>query len=303
VNPVPANVLPTVALDKEKGGAAIFVDVPRKLRKTKGILVNTFAELESYTIKCLSEDDTIPPIYAVGPLLNLKVENSNDQNDLVQYESIMTWLDGQPQASVVFLCFGSMGTFEAEQVMEIASALELSGHRFLWSVRKPPAKGKVESPSEYENLNDVLPEGFLDRTKEIGKVIGWAPQIAVLSHPAVGGFVSHCGWNSIMESLWFGVPMATWPLYAEQQINAFEMLKEFGLSVEISLDYKRESPEILSAEKIERGIKQLMDANESREIRKKVKAIQEECQRTVVDGGSSHAAVGRFIKKVLGSSS
>ena len=73
--------------------------------------------------------------------------------------------------------------------------------------------------TDYANLEEVLPEGFLDRTMSIGKVIGWAQQVAVLTHSAIGGFVSHCGWNSILESIWYGVPVATWPLYAEQQLN------------------------------------------------------------------------------------
>nr|BAF75900.1 glucosyltransferase [Cyclamen persicum] len=303
MNLVPTKVIPYTAFDKDKGGAALFIDIPRKLRKTKGILANTFAELESYTIKHLAEDDKVPPIYTIGPVLNLKAKTSNYQNELVQYEEIMGWLDRQPSTSVVFLCFGSMGTFEAEQVVEIATALEHSGHRFLWSLRRPPTEGKIESPSDRENLNDVLPEGFLDRTKVIGKVIGWAPQIAVLSHPAVVGFVSHCGWNSIMESLWFGVPIATWPLYGEQQINAFEMVKELQLAVEISLDYKRENHATLTAEEIGRGIKQVMDGNESMEIKKKVKAMREKSRSAVEEGGSSYAAVGRFIEEVVNRSS
>lgn len=300
VNPVPVKVLPSVAFDKEKGGAAVFVDVPRKLRKTKGILVNTFMGLESHVIQCLCEDDTVPPIYAVGPVLNLKSESNND---LAQYKEIMTWLDSQPPASVVFLCFGSMGTFEPEQIVEIATALEQSGHRFLWSLRKSPPNDKVVFPSEYENFNEVLPEGFMDRTKDIGKIIGWAPQIAVLSHPSVGGFVSHCGWNSTIESLWFGVPLATWPLYAEQQINAFEMVKEFGVAVEISLDYNKLNPVKLTSEEIEKGIKRLMDANESKEIRTKVKSIKEESQKALLDGGSSYAAIGGFIEDVFNNTS
>ncbi|KAL0444559.1 UNVERIFIED_CONTAM: UDP-glycosyltransferase 71E1 [Sesamum latifolium] len=97
----------------------------------------------------------------------------------------MGWLDRQPDSSVVFLCFGTHGCLEGDQVKEIAVALENSGHRFLWSLRKPPPKEKVAFPGEYENSEEVLPEGFLERTAEIGKVIGWAPQMAVLSHPAV----------------------------------------------------------------------------------------------------------------------
>ena len=74
----------------------------------------------------------------------------------------------------------------------------------------------------------------------MGKVIGWAPQVAVLGHEAVGGFVSHCGWTALLESLWGGVPVATWPMYAEQQMNAFEMVRELGLAVEIKIDYAKD---------------------------------------------------------------
>nr|GMC97909.1 anthocyanidin 3-O-glucosyltransferase 2-like [Ipomoea batatas] len=106
---------------------------------------------------------------------------------------------------VVFLCFGSVATFPESQLKEIAYALESSGQRFLWTLRKPPGPGSIIA-TEYSNLEEVLPEGFLERAKNIGKIIGWAPQTAVLAHPAVGGFVSHCGWNSALESIWFGVP-------------------------------------------------------------------------------------------------
>lgn len=126
----------------------------------------------------------------------------------------------------LFLYFGSMGCFSGDQLKEIASALEHSGCRFLWSLRRPPPKGKFEPPTNYENLEEVLPQGFLQRTSEVGKIIGWAPQMAILSHPAVGGFVLHCGWNSTLESIWFGVPMAGWPLFAEQQVNTFQVVED-----------------------------------------------------------------------------
>jgi hypothetical protein len=85
----------------------------------------------------------------------------------------------------MFLRFGSWGSFKENQVKEIAFALERSGHRFLWSLRKPSQNGKMKSPSEYENFQSILPQGFLDRTAKIGKVIGWAPQVEILSHSAV----------------------------------------------------------------------------------------------------------------------
>ncbi|XVF71102.1 hypothetical protein PTKIN_Ptkin12aG0008200 [Pterospermum kingtungense] len=178
----------------------------------------------------------------------------------------MEWLDKQPPSSVVFLCFGSNGSFGVDQVKEIARALEQGGHRFLWSLRRAPdaTNGTTASPIDYDNVEEVLPEGFLDRTAEIGKIIGWAPQVTILGHPSIGGFVSHCGWNSTLESIWFGVPIATWPLFAEQQMNAFELVTELELAVEIKMDYKRErlgneEIEIVKAEKIERGIRCLME--------------------------------------------
>ncbi|KAJ0594815.1 putative anthocyanidin 3-O-glucosyltransferase [Helianthus annuus] len=211
-------------------------------------------------------------------------------------------LAGQPPASVVLLCFGSMGSFDEVQVKEIARALEQSGHRFVWSLRRPPSNGTTKVPSDYEDPGVVLPEGFLERTNGVGKVIGWAPQVALLAHSAVGGFVSHCGWNSLLESIWFGVPVATWPVYAEQQMNAFEMVVELGLSVEIKCDYiknlfdpKAKTP-IVSAEVIENGIRRVM---EDKEVRRKAKEMSEKSQAAVAEGGSSYAAVGNLIQDFI----
>ncbi|KAL6328638.1 hypothetical protein AAG906_003323 [Vitis piasezkii] len=238
--------------NSESGGTEMFLYHTRRFRQVKGILVNTFIELESHAIQSLS-CSTVPVVYPVGPILNTRMGS-----------------DGPP-SSVVFLCFGSMGSFGADQIKEIAHALEHSGHRFLWSLRQPPPKGKM-IPSDYENIEQVLPEGFLHRTAKIGKVIGWAPQIAVLAHSAVGGFVSHCGWNSLLESIWYGVPVATWPIYGEQQINAFQMVKDLGLAVEIKIDYNKDRDYVVSAHEIENGLRNLMNTNS--EVRRKMKEMQ-----------------------------
>ncbi|EPS58664.1 hypothetical protein M569_16149, partial [Genlisea aurea] len=208
--PVPAKVFPSVLVQDFPFSSAVLTAF-RRLSEVKGIMVNTFHELESYAIETLGSDETFPKIYPVGPVLNLG--DNEEKHGGGSGEEIKKWLDNQPENSVVFLCFGSMGSFEAPQVSEIAAALENTGTRFLWSLRKPPGKDStgMRFPTEYDDFEDVLPEGFLERTQGIGKVIGWAPQAAVLSHPAVGGFVSHCGWNSILESIWFGVPVATFP--------------------------------------------------------------------------------------------
>ncbi|KAI3756720.1 hypothetical protein L1987_56542 [Smallanthus sonchifolius] len=199
-------------------------------------------------------------------------------------DDVIRWLDDQPPASVVFLCFGSMGSFEEVQVKEIVHALEQSGHHFLWSLRRPPSDSTSRVTRDYEDPRVVLSEGFLERTTGIGKVIVWAPQVAVLAHRAVGGFVSHCGWNSLLESIWFGVPVVVWPMYAEQPINAFEMVVELGLAVEIKLDYRKDlfnpmaETVIVTTEEIEIGIRRLMEDDS---IRTKVKMMSSQSRSTV----------------------
>ncbi|KZV16604.1 hypothetical protein F511_12060 [Dorcoceras hygrometricum] len=297
--PVPSKVLPAVLLT-DNPMANIFFTYFERFKEAKGIMVNTVHELESYAIESLSHGK-IPKVYPVGPLVNL---GSNQASE--KYDEIMKWLDDQPDSSVVFLCFGSMGSFEEIQVKEIALALERSGHRFLWSIRKPGPKGAAQFPTEYEDFQQVLPEGFLGRTEGVGKVIGWAPQVAVLSHSAVGGFVSHCGWNSTLESLWFGVPMATFPLYAEQQLNAFELVKELGMAVEIRIDYHKkfnpeegDKQEIVAADVIEAAIRRLMSEDSDGGVRQKVKEMQKISRLALMEGGSSYKAIDRFINDVI----
>ncbi|WCJ28111.1 UDP-Glycosyltransferase superfamily protein [Euphorbia peplus] len=289
----PARVLPTVV--REKDWVDQLFSHTRRFREAKGILVNTFIELETRALEFLSRGNN-PPVYPVGPVLNLESGPSDDHKEIVG------WLDDQPTSSVVFLCFGSRGDFSEEQVREIACALEQSKYRFLWSLRRPPPKEKsmIEYPSEFENLEEVLPVGFLDRTVGVGvgKIIGWAPQTLVLSHPAIGGFVSHCGWNSTLESLWYGVPIATWPLYAEQQLNAFELVEELELGVEIKMDYRKEAGIIVKAKEIERGIRCVMEHDSK--IRKNVKEISQKSKMVLMDGGSSFSALNCFIEDVMG---
>ncbi|XP_010488199.1 PREDICTED: UDP-glycosyltransferase 71B6-like [Camelina sativa] len=296
--PYPLKCLPYIFKSKE--WLSFFVTQARRFRETKGILVNTVPELEPQALKFLSSGDT-PRVYPVGPLLHLKNEARDDSVDRKQSE-ILQWLDEQPPRSVVFLCFGSMGGFSEDQAREIAVALEQSGHRFLWSLRRASLNIMKEPPGEFTNLEEILPEGFLDRTEERGKVIGWAPQVAVMEKPAIGGFVSHGGWNSTLESLWFGVPMAIWPLYAEQKFNAFEMVEELGLAVEIKKHWPgdlllgRSEMEIVTAEEIERGIKCLMDQDS--DVRKRVNEMSEKFHVALMDGGSSETGLKSFVEDV-----
>ncbi|KAG6417001.1 hypothetical protein SASPL_124442 [Salvia splendens] len=291
--PVPAKVLPAAFV---AGGpiADHFLNLLRRIPEMDGVVVNTFHEFESYAIDSMAGKN--PRIYPVGPILDLTGVSKEDD--------VKRWLDDQPEKSVVFLCFGTNGSFSGEQVKEIALALENSGCRFLWSLRKPMSVEGKKMVVEYEDFGEVLPEGFLERTKGVGRVIGWVGQVGVLSHRAVGGFVSHCGWNSTLESVWFGVPMATFPLYAEQQLNAFYLVKELGMAEMIRLDYKtdfrgeEDEVEIVGAGEIEGAIRRLMTA-EGGGVRVKVEEMGRKGRAALEIGGSSYKAQAMFIEDVI----
>ncbi|KAE8685887.1 UDP-glucose flavonoid 3-O-glucosyltransferase 6 [Hibiscus syriacus] len=296
VNPVSTRLIPFNRTSSEV--VTFFLDMGRRLREVKGIMVNTFSELESHAIDSLSNHKLRnPAIYPVGPILDFSSSSETHHN----HDTIMQWMDEQPPSSVVFLCFGSMGSFSVEQVTEIANALEQSGYRFLWSLRRPGEKvnGIRGKPTDYGNMADALPEGFLDRTAKVGKVTGWVPQAAVLSHPATGGFVSHCGWNSTLESIWFRVPMAAWPHFGEQHMNAFLLVKELGIAIDLKMDYKNygDEVEIVKADEIERGIRWLMDRDS--DVRKKMKNIGDRSSKALLDGGTSQSTLRRFIDDVI----
>ncbi|KAG4114491.1 hypothetical protein ERO13_D12G048100v2 [Gossypium hirsutum] len=291
--PLPPSMLPSHVLKRNKDGYFCFLENACRYTETIGIVVNTFLELEPHAIESLSISG-LPPVYPVGPILDHAGASRWHPDGAQQQDSIMEWLDQQPPSSVVFLCFGSMGSLEGPQLREIAIGLERSGYRFLWSIREPP-KGKLDLPGEYTNVEAALPAGFLDRTAGLGIVCGWVQQVRVLSHQAIGGFVSHYGWNSILESVWHGVPIATWPVYAEQQMNAFELVKELGLGVEIRLDY-REDSDLVVAEELERGLRRLMDGED--EVKAKVREMEAKSRMALMENGSSYKSLTSLIQEI-----
>ncbi|XVF19879.1 hypothetical protein REPUB_Repub11eG0149000 [Reevesia pubescens] len=298
VNPVPTCVLPSFVFNKD-GGYTAFVKVAERFKDVKGIMINTFGELEPYALNYFFNGQN-PPIYPVGPVIYLNGLPHPDL-DLAQRDKVMKWLDDQPQSSVLFLCFGSLGSHGAPQVKETALGLEQSGYRFLWSLRvpTPPPQNDASGIVDYKNPEEMLPEGFLERIQGRGIICGWAPQVEVLAHKAIGGFVSHCGWNSILESLWFGVPIVTWPMYAEQQLNAY-MMKELGLAVELRLDYRKDTSDVVMADEIEKAVRLVMDGGS--EVRKKVRGMSETARKAVMEGGSSFISVGRLIQDIIANS-
>ncbi|KAK1396514.1 UDPGT domain-containing protein [Heracleum sosnowskyi] len=231
-------------------------------------------------------------------IIPLHIKEKAGGQDFDEAAHVLKWLDEKSLTSVVFLCFGTFGSFPEDQVKEIALALEHSGHPFLWSLRPVAKQGHLR---KYDNLDDILPPGFLERTSRTGKIIGWAPQVAVLSHRAVGGFISHCGWNSILESVWFGVPIATWPSYAEQQLNAFEMVNELEMAVDICMDYEHHAYSkcevIIEAKIIESKIREVM--KDGSDLRKKVNEIKGKSRAAMAENGSSYINLGRLIEDII----
>ncbi|KAF8751367.1 hypothetical protein HU200_012038 [Digitaria exilis] len=205
---------------------------------------------------------------------------------------------GKPERSVVFLCFGSLGTFSEEQLKEMAVGLDRSGQRFLWVVRMP---ANIDDPTrilenQYEpDLDALLPEGFLERTKGRGLVVkSWAPQVEVLNHPATGAFVTHYGWNSMMEGVIAGVPMLCWPLYAEQKMNKVFMTEDMGIGMEI----EGYMTGFNKADEVEAKLRLVIESKEGRKLKARVAARKKEAEVALEAGGSSHVAFLQFLLDV-----
>jgi hypothetical protein len=267
--------------------------------ETNGIMINTIAELEPSVLAAITGGRCTrgvrpPTVYTIGPVVAIapRIQLLNE---------CLRWLDSQPTASVLFLCFGGGGGyFSTHQVHEIARGLERRGHRFLWVLRGQPEPEPPGSKLPTDaNLSELLPAGFLEKTKERGLV--WptrAPQKEILAHAAVGGFVTHCGWSSIVESLWFGVPTLPWPHAAEQHFNAFTLVADMGVAEAMKVDKKRNN--FVEATELERAVKALMDDGETaRKIRNKSVEMKAGCRKAVEHSGSSVVCLERLYDALI----
>ncbi|KAJ1263747.1 hypothetical protein BS78_09G210100 [Paspalum vaginatum] len=295
VPPVPASHL-LAEMRRDPGSEAYraTMNMMRRIQEAKGILVNTFVPLEAGAVKALGDPrrfPTMPPLYCVGPLVV-----AGKGGEAAEEHECLAWLDEQPERSVVFLCFGGTGSgsHSEEQLKEIAVGLERSGHRFLWVVRAPPHDDPERPPFDPRadpDLDAILPEGFLERTNGRGLVVKlWAPQVDVLHHRATGAFVTHCGWNSVLEGITAGVPMICWPLYAEQKMNKVFMV-EYGVGVEM-VGWQQG---LVKAEEVETKVRFVMESEDGDKLRAKVMAHKQAAAMAWKHGGSSRAAFGEFL--------
>ena len=270
--------------DRASEAYNLILHYSKRASLADGILLNSFTELEPGAIEALLTDEPRrPPVYPVGPI----IQSGSGGEPRESMEYCLRWLDGQPSGSVLFVSFGSGGTLTNEQITELAYGLEMSGERFLWVVRSPDEKsssGSYFSGRTGEDPFGFLPNGFLDRTVERGLLVpSWAPQIEVLSHPSTGGFLTHCGWNSTLESLTHGIPLIAWPLYAEQKSNAV-MLSE---GIKVAIRPKANQNGLIGRGEISRAIKSLMKEEEGLLIRSKAKELGEAAKATLKKNGAS----------------
>ncbi|GMN44510.1 hypothetical protein TIFTF001_013711 [Ficus carica] len=293
--PIPASDMPKPILDRNDKAYDYFLESTTYYPKSNGIVVNTYVALEPRAVKAITgglcvPDSPTPPIYCIGPLITAKEREGT-------YFECLKWLDLQPKQSVVFLSFGSLGLFSAEQLMEIAVGLERSGRRFLWVVRSPPPEKNQNHlwTLPEPDLESLLPQGFLDRTKDRGLVVkNWIPQVEVLNHDSVGGFVTHCGWNSVLESVCAGVPMVAWPLYAEQRFNRVILSEEMKIALPIS---ESGDDGFLSADEVEKRVTELMTSSENdHSVWKNALLMKDQARAALSAGGSSRVALTKLTE-------
>ncbi|XP_021718500.1 anthocyanidin 3-O-glucosyltransferase 5-like [Chenopodium quinoa] len=277
-----------------------LVRIASHMAAADGILVNTWEDLEAKTLNSFKEERFMKhisrtPVHSIGPLVRAG-EPTGSKPEL------MNWLDRQPKESVVYVSFGSGGTLSAQQTVELAWGLDLSEQRFIWVVRPPTENDSCGSlfKSEHsgeDTLFKYLPDGFLDRTRDVGFVVPmWAPQEEILTHGSIGAFLSHCGWNSSQESIVNGVPIITWPLYAEQHLNAVLLTREIGIAVGPQVD---PSKELVKRYEIAKMVRRVMVDEEGIGIRTRVHEFKASAKEALSEGGTSYIALSKIVEKFV----
>ncbi|KAK4263059.1 hypothetical protein QN277_028535 [Acacia crassicarpa] len=251
-------------------------------QQAKAVLMNTFEDLEGPVLSKLR--DHFPNLYTLGPLHTLLdfMKASKPPTSLSEEKdrTCMRWLDAQPPKSVIYVSFGSAAVFTRAQLMEIWHGLMNSNKRFLWVIRPNLVS---------EQDGGVLPMELTEGTTERHCIVGWSPQQEVLEHVAVGGFMTHSGWNSTLESIVAGVPMICWPLFGDQPINSrfVSEVWKIGLDMKDTCDRKI----------VERMVNDLM-VERREEFEKSALAFAVLAKNSVSEGGSSYSNFYRFVEYV-----
>ncbi|KAK3430089.1 hypothetical protein EUGRSUZ_E01564, partial [Eucalyptus grandis] len=224
-----------------------------------------------------------PPIYTLGPLHLLTAQLPDDGTGSIgsnlwkEEPGCLKWLDSKPPGSVVYVNFGSITVMSPAQLVEFAWGLANSGQTFLWIIRPDLVAGDTA----------VLPPEFSAATGERSLLASWCPQERVLGHQAVGGFLTHSGWNSTIESIVAGVPVVCWPFFAEQPTNCRYSREEWGIGMEIDSDVKRDE--------VERQVRELMEGEKGKEMKRKAMEWKEMAREAACPSGPSFLNLDELI--------
>ncbi|XVF83824.1 hypothetical protein PTKIN_Ptkin16aG0524200 [Pterospermum kingtungense] len=278
------------AIDMADSVLQLVVKQTRKSLQAHSLILNTFEDLEGPILSHIRTK--CPHIYAIGPIhaqLNTRLrakygESSKPfSNSLWEVDrSCISWLDKQTKQSVMYVSFGSITITSREQLIELWYGLVNSNKRFMWVVRPNSVTGP-------DGEGEDVPVELLEATKDRGYIVGWAPQEEVLNHPAVGGFLTHSGWNSTFESVVAGVPMICWPYFADQQINS-RFVSEVW---KIGLDMK----DVCDRKVVEKMVNELM-VDRREEFVKSAAEMSKLANESVSVGGSSYSNLDRLIEDI-----
>lgn len=239
---------------------------------------NTLEFLEPSSLTQIHDHYQVP-IFTIGPLH--KIIPTPSTSYLEEDVSCISWLDKQAPKSVIYVSLGSLAHVDEKVSAEMAWGLANSNQPFIWVVRP----GSV---CAFEWI-EFLEEGLLTELKGRGLIVKWAPQKDVLAHFAVGGFWSHCGWNSTLEGVSEGVPLLCLPLHIDQRLNARYLSYVWKMGVELIVERKE----------IECAIRRVLVSKEGEEMRQRAIEIQEKVNAAVNDGGSSQNSINDLLDFIL----
>ncbi|KAH0752474.1 hypothetical protein KY290_005727 [Solanum tuberosum] len=265
-----------------------------------GLVVNSFEDLEKEYVEGLMNAKN-KKIWTIGPvsLCNKEKQDKAERGNkaAIDEHKCLKWLDSWEQDSVLFVCLGSLSRLSTSQMVELGLGLESSKRPFIWVVR--------HMSDEFKNW--LVEEDFEERVKGQGLLIhGWAPQVLILSHPSVGAFLTHCGWNSSLEGISAGVPMITWPMFAEQFCNERLIVNVLATGVKAGMENpvmfgeEEKLGTQVSKDDIKKVIEEVMGEEMEGEMRRKrAKELGEKAKRAMEEKGSSHFNLTQLIQDVI----
>ena len=260
------------------------------LKLGDGIIYNTTRAIEGPYMEFIGHFNSSKKHWALGPFNPLTIERKCSKGRHFSIE----WLDKQEPKSVIYVSFGTTTTLPEQQITQIAIGLEQSKKKFIWVLRDAD-KGDIFDGDE--GRRHVLPDGFEERIEGMGLVVrDWAPQLEILNHPSTGGFMSHCGWNSCIESITMGVPIAAWPMHSDQPRNTVLITKVLKVGLVVK-DWAQRN-ELVTASIIENAVKQLMATKEGNEMRHKALNLRDAIHGSMDEGGVSRREMDSFIAHI-----